>query len=148
VPIAFTTSGLKQPEAQFWSAVRLAVKRGLAPADALAAVTTAPANMLGVDDMVGTLTVGKLGHVVIATWDLFAADSTAEITDMWVDGDHFELETARKVDVRGTWTLTWTGAPTGAMLAAAWEDPWAKRSATCSAERTFVLRSDRSARST
>ena len=114
VPIAFTTSGLKQPETQFWSAVRLAVKRGLAPADALAAVTTAPANMLGVDDIVGTLTVGKLGHVVIATGDLFAADSAAEITDMWVDGDHFELEAARKVDVRGTWTLTWTGAPTGA----------------------------------
>ncbi|MCX6942691.1 MAG: amidohydrolase family protein [Verrucomicrobia bacterium] len=114
VPIAFTTSGLKQPETQFWSAVRLAVKRGLAPADALAAVTTAPANMLGVDDMVGTLTVGKLGHVVVATGDLFAADSTAEITDMWVDGDHFELEAARKVDVKGTWTLTWTGAPMGA----------------------------------
>jgi hypothetical protein len=114
VPVAFTTAGLRQPDPQFWAGVRLAVKRGLAPGDALAAVTITPAKMLGVDDVIGTLAVGKLGHVVIATGDLFAADSTAEITEMWVDGDHFELEAARKVDVKGTWKITWTGAPTGA----------------------------------
>jgi imidazolonepropionase-like amidohydrolase len=101
VPVAFTTTGLRQPDAQFWSAVRLAVKRGLSPADALAAVTTAPAAMLGVDDIVGTLAVGKLGHVVVATGDLFAADSTAEITDMWVDGIHFPTEASLKMDAKG-----------------------------------------------
>jgi imidazolonepropionase-like amidohydrolase len=114
VPVAFTAAGLRQPDTQFWAGVRLAVKRGLAPADALAAVTTTPAKMLGVEDIIGTLAVGKLGHVVIATGDLFAADSSAEITDMWVDGDHFELEAARKVEVKGTWKITWTGAPPGA----------------------------------
>ena len=113
VTVAFTTSGLKQPDTQFWPGVRLAVKRGLAPADALAAITTAPAKMLGVDDLTGTLAVGKLGHVVVATGDLFAADSTAEVTDLWVDGDHFETEAAQKVDVKGTWKITWSGAPAG-----------------------------------
>lgn len=114
VPVAFTTTGLRQPDAQFWSAVRLAVKRGLSPADALAAVTTAPAAMLGVDDIVGTLAVGKLGHVVVATGDLFAADSTAEITDMWVDGIHFPTEASLKVDAKGVWTVTWSGVAAGA----------------------------------
>ncbi len=113
VTVAFTTSGLKQPDTQFWPGVRLAVKRGLAPADALAAITTAPAKMLGVDDLTGTLAVGKLGHVVVATGDLFAADSAAEVTDIWVDGDHFETEAALKVDVKGTWKITWSGAPAG-----------------------------------
>ncbi len=111
VPVAFTTSGLKQPDSQFWPAVRLAVKRGLAPAAALAALTTAPAKMLGVDDVTGTVTVGKLGHLLVATGDLFAADSTAEITDVWVDGDHFETEAARKPDAKGTWKITWSGVP-------------------------------------
>ncbi len=113
VTIAFTTAGLRTPDSQFWSAVRLAVKRGLTPADALAAITTAPAKMLGVDDIVGTLTVGKLGHLVIATGDLFAADSSAEITDVFVDGDHFETEAAYKVDLKGTWKVAWTNAPAG-----------------------------------
>ncbi|MCX6950808.1 MAG: amidohydrolase family protein, partial [Verrucomicrobia bacterium] len=111
VKVAITAAGLRQPEGQFWPAVRLAIKRGLAPADALAAVTTAPAAMLGVDDLTGTLAVGKLGHLVVATGELFAADSTAEITDVWVDGDHFETEAAHKVDVKGTWKITWSGVP-------------------------------------
>ena len=110
VPLAFTTSGLRTPDTQFWTAVRLTVKRGLAPEAALAAITTAPALMLGVDNLVGTLAPGKLGHVVVATGDLFAADSSAEITDMWVDGDHFETAAAEKVDARGTWKISWNGA--------------------------------------
>jgi imidazolonepropionase-like amidohydrolase len=114
VTVAFTTAGLKTPDSQFWSAVRLAVKRGLAPVDALAALTTAPAKMLGVDDLTGTLAVGKLGHVVVATGDLFTADSSAEVTDIFVDGDHFETEAAQKVDLKGTWKITWSGAPAGA----------------------------------
>ena len=113
VTVAFTTSGLKQPDTQFWPGLRLAVKRGLAPADALAAITTAPAKMLGIDSLTGTLAAGKLGHVVVATGDLFAADSTAEVTDIWVDGDHFETEAAQKVDLKGTWKITWNGAPAG-----------------------------------
>lgn len=110
VPVAFTTSGLRTPDSQFWSAVRLAVKRGLAPEAALAAVTTQPAQMLGVDSLVGTLAAGKLGHLIVATGDLFAADSTAEVTDVWIDGDHFETAAADKVDARGTWKITWSGA--------------------------------------
>ncbi|MBI4625867.1 MAG: amidohydrolase family protein [Verrucomicrobia bacterium] len=110
VAVAFTTAGLRTPDSQFWPAVRLAIKRGLAPEAALAAVTTAPAQMLGVADLVGTLAPGRLGHLIVATGDLFAADSTAEITDVWVDGIHFETEAAQKVDARGTWTVAWRGA--------------------------------------
>ncbi len=109
VPVAFTTSGLRTPDTQFWTAVRLAVKRGLSPDAALAAVTTTPAQILGVSDVVGTLAPGRLGDVIVATGDLFAADSTAEITDVWVDGNHFETEAAQKIDARGTWKISWSG---------------------------------------
>jgi len=110
VSVAFTTSGLTTPATQFWTNVRLAVKRGLAPEAALAAITTAPAKMLGVDDIAGTIAKGRPGNVVIATGDLFAADSTAEITEVWVDGDHFDTEAGQKVDARGTWKMAWIGA--------------------------------------
>lgn len=110
IPLAFTASGLKKPEEQFWTNLRLAVKRGLAPDAALAAVTLAPAQMLGLDDVIGTLAVGKIANVIIASGDLFAADSTAEILGGWVDGDPFETEIAQRADVRGNWTVKWSGA--------------------------------------
>ncbi len=110
VPVAFTTAGLTMPATQFWTNLRLAVKRGLAPEAALAAITTAPAKMLGVDDIAGVIAPDRVGNVVIATGDLFAADSTAEITDVWIDGDHFETAAAEKTDARGTWKMAWHGA--------------------------------------
>ena len=116
VPVAFTTSGLIAPATQFWTNVRLTVKRGLPPDAALAAVTTAPAKMLGADDIAGTIAPGKLGNIVIANGDLFTADSIAEITDVWVDGDHFETPAAEKVDARGTWKISWQGATAPAEL--------------------------------
>lgn len=110
VAVAFTTAGLTTPATLFWTNVRLTVKRGLAPEAALAALTTAPAKMLGVDDVAGVIAPGRLGNVIVATGDLFTADSTAEITDVWVDGDHFETAAAEKVDARGTWKIAWHGA--------------------------------------
>ncbi|MBI5771095.1 MAG: amidohydrolase family protein [Verrucomicrobia bacterium] len=110
VPVAFTTAGLRAPDSQFWPAVRLAVKRGFAPDAALAALTTTPAQMLGVADLVGTIAPGKLGHLLVASGDLFAADSTAEVTELWVDGIHFETEAAQRIDARGTWKVAWRGA--------------------------------------
>ena len=40
------------------------------PADALAAVTTTPAKLLGVDDITGSIAVGKLAHLIVATGDI------------------------------------------------------------------------------
>jgi imidazolonepropionase-like amidohydrolase len=110
VPVAFTLAGLRTPETQFWAALRLAVRRGLAPDAALAALTTVPAAALGVADLAGTIAPGRPGSVIVATGDLFSADSSAEVTDVWVDGSHFETEAAQKTDARGTWTLAWSGA--------------------------------------
>ena len=62
VPLAFTTHGLRAPDSQFWPALRLAVKRGLAPDAALAAVTTAPAEMHGLADLVGRIAPGQIGR--------------------------------------------------------------------------------------
>jgi len=109
VPFAFTAAGLKQPDQQFWSNLRLTIKRGLAPDTALAALTTAPAKMFGLDEIMGEIVSGKIANLVVANGDLFSGDSTAEITDVWVDGEHFETEASLRADVRGSWKITWTG---------------------------------------
>ncbi|MBL9186337.1 MAG: amidohydrolase family protein [Opitutaceae bacterium] len=116
VPVAFTSAGLRAPDTQFWNAVRLAVRRGLAPDAALAALTTVPAQALGAADLVGTIAPGRLAHLVVATGDLFAAQGGAEIAEVWVDGVRFETEAAHKVEARGTWTIAWRGATAPADL--------------------------------
>ena len=109
VPIAFTTTGLRRPETEFWTRVRKAVQHGLPRETALAALTTTPAEVLGVTRTHGTIATGKAASLVVASGDLFSADD-AEIQLMWVDGEAFEFDAWRRLDARGTWTIAWQGA--------------------------------------
>ena len=109
-PIAFTTAGLRRPETEFWPRVRKAVQHGLPAAGALAALTTTPAELLGVTGTHGTIAAGKAANLVVASGDLFAADD-AELQLVWVDGEPFELDAWRRFDARGTWQIAWHGAP-------------------------------------
>ena len=113
-PVAFTTSGLRRPESEFWTRVRLAVQRGLPASAALAALTTVPAEIVGATRTHGTVAAGKSASLVVASGDLFGTDD-AEIVLLWVDGEPFELDAWRRFDARGTWKIAWTGAPAGAV---------------------------------
>ncbi|MBI5691415.1 MAG: amidohydrolase family protein [Verrucomicrobia bacterium] len=109
-PVALTTAGLRRPETEFWSRVRTAVQRGLPPATALAALTTTPADFLGLARSHGSIAPGKAANLTIASGDLFRSDD-AEIQLVWIDGEPFELEAWRRKEVRGAWRVAWTGAP-------------------------------------
>jgi imidazolonepropionase-like amidohydrolase len=106
IEFALTADGLRDVE-QFLPNVRKAVERGLAPQTALAALTTTPARLLGLERTHGTLEAGKVANVVVVEGDLFADD--AVIRDVWVDGERFEVNALRQVDPRGRWALTATG---------------------------------------
>lgn len=108
VPVAFTTAGLRR-DTEFWSRLRTAVKAGLAPDAALAALTTTPAGLFGASATHGTLEPGKAANVVIARGDLFTQDD-AEIELVVVDGEPFALEAWQRFDARGTWAVAWEGA--------------------------------------
>lgn len=108
VPVALTTAELRRPE-DFWARVRTAVKAGLTPEQALAALTTTPAELFGVAATHGTLARGKAANLVVARGDLFTQDD-AEIELVFVDGDPFEQEGWKRFDARGTWALTAVGA--------------------------------------
>jgi imidazolonepropionase-like amidohydrolase len=106
VAFAVTARGLRDAK-EFLPQLRLAVKRGL-PADAaLAALTTVPASMVGASN-IGTLEVGKLANITVASGDLFTSDS-AEVEVNFVDGKPHVSEAYQRFDARGTWSGTVAG---------------------------------------
>lgn len=109
VPVAFTTAELRRPEGEFWTRVRTAVKHGLTPGQALAALTTTPAEIFGLARSHGTLERGRAANVVVARGDLFTQDD-AEIELVFVDGQAFPLENWNRFDARGTWAMSYAGA--------------------------------------
>lgn len=74
VPLAFGTLGVKP--ADVLPNLRRMIAAGLTADDALAALTTGPADVLGLGAVLGTVERGKLGNLVVTNGDLFA-DSTA-----------------------------------------------------------------------
>jgi N-acetylglucosamine-6-phosphate deacetylase len=110
VTIALTAHGLDKPN-DFLENVRKAVERGLEKDAALAAMTVHPAQLLGIDQRVGTLQRGKLAHLVVSDGDLFEAKT--KIVQTWVDGVPYELQRDPDVDLRGRWQFT---ASTGVTL--------------------------------
>jgi imidazolonepropionase-like amidohydrolase len=106
VRFALTTDGLTDRSA-FLPNLRTAVERGLAPDVALAALTTVPAEYLGIMRTHGTLEAGKVANVVVATGDIFAAGSG--IDAVWVDGRRFEVTAAVGADPRGQWRIAAIG---------------------------------------
>ncbi|MCI0595974.1 MAG: amidohydrolase family protein [candidate division Zixibacteria bacterium] len=111
IPFAFTSATLKDP-GNFLKNVKKAVERGLAKNAALAALTTAPARLFGVENKLGTLSAGKAANLVITDGELFAEKT--KIRETWVDGKRYEIKPDPLVDVRGKWNLTLsTGAQGG-----------------------------------
>jgi imidazolonepropionase-like amidohydrolase len=109
LPIALTSSGLKEPGKQFWSGLRAAVKAGLSEELALAALTREPARLIGAQDLLGSLEPGRLANIVVADADLFRSGE-AKLFETWVEGQRFEHAPIMPADPAGTWALSWTGS--------------------------------------
>jgi len=87
IEIALTTHGLAK-RSSFRANARLAVARGLSADDALAALTTVPAKILGVADQLGTIEPGKLANLtVVENGGYF--DEKARVREVWIDGRLF-----------------------------------------------------------
>ncbi|MBL8521656.1 MAG: amidohydrolase family protein [Betaproteobacteria bacterium] len=104
IEFALTAHGMTQPSREFWNNVRLAVRRGLTADRALAALTTTPAKLIGLQRQLGTLEPGRIANVVVASADLFATEG-AEVELAFVDGRPHPTTAAERIDVRGTWRV-------------------------------------------
>ena len=103
IPFAITADGLSSLT-QFLPNLRVAVSRGLAADKALAALTTVPAGILGIEKTHGTIAVGKAANLVVAEGDLFTEEAT--VRDVWVQGARYGVTRPPQVDPRGTWAIT------------------------------------------
>ncbi len=119
IPFAFTTKGVKTGD--IMKSLQAMITNGLSQEDALAALTTNPAQILGISSYAGTVEKGKMANLVISTDSLFAEDS--QIKHVVVDGYLFDYEIKPKkkssngeddgeVDLSGKWEYE-TESPAG-----------------------------------
>ncbi|MDP4595452.1 MAG: amidohydrolase family protein [Crocinitomicaceae bacterium] len=100
--IALTSYGLKSAD-QFWAALRKAMARGLSATDAMAALTTVPANWMGLAAQVGTLESGKWASFSVFSADPFAFE--AQLLETWSLGEARYWKSANTVQLLGTYSL-------------------------------------------
>ena len=102
VRFAITSDGLSSLN-EFLPNLRIAVARGLSTADALAALTTTPAEWLGLENTHGTIQEGKVANLVVSEGDLFTEEAT--VRDVWVHGQVYGVTRSPQIDPRGTWRI-------------------------------------------
>ena len=116
VTFALTANGLKDTKT-FADNVGKAIARGLSADAALAAVTTVPAKLLGLDAKLGTIAPGHIANLTIVRGTLFAGGKLREV---WIDGERYE--TAKDdASPKGEWRLG-SGASIGMLTIAVDKD--------------------------
>lgn len=118
VKFAFQSGELKNLK-DFFENAENATKNGLSKTDAIRAMTLDAAEILGVDNQLGSIEKGKIANLVVMKGDVFAANKT--ITHVFIDGKVFEMPkkpepkpgannaavgTGNAAQVGGTWNLT------------------------------------------
>jgi imidazolonepropionase-like amidohydrolase len=82
--ICLTTYGLSDKK-KFRQNLRQALDRGLTEDDALAALTTRPAKLCGVESQLGTIEAGKLAYLTVVDGESYFKPD-AKIREVWIDG--------------------------------------------------------------
>ena len=108
IDIALTSNDLKDRK-QFRKNLLRSVERGLSKHDALAALTTAPARQLGLDNM-GMIAKGFVANLVITDGDYF--DKKSKISEVWIQGKQYIVKDEPVHDVSGNWDIALTGGLT------------------------------------
>lgn len=102
IEIAFTSSGLDKAS-ELLDAVRKSIEYGLTETAALHALTLAPAKMLKIDGMVGTLEKGKVASFLVTSGPLF--DEKTAIHQNWVQGNPYELKEMNPTELASAYDL-------------------------------------------
>lgn len=111
VRFAFYSDGASARD--FWPNLRKAVERGLSRDAAVRAATLSAAEILGVQDQLGSVEAGKIANLIVADGDLLDEDS--QIKHVFVDGRHYEAPSKPKptkgkeeetAKLGGRWDLT------------------------------------------
>ena len=132
IAISFTPGAAKK---DFLKNLQLAIKRGLSEKDALAALTTTPARMLGLQDRYGTLEQGKAASFIIAGDNILAGQG--EIEEVWIDGKKHSVKPVR-TEPTGSWNVSGKGLPEGLRLSIEGNAPRYRATITAGEKRTRI----------
>ncbi len=102
IEFALTSFGMKDKGA-FLKNLRKAVKHGLSKERALAALTSIPAEFVGMQDDIGSLKEGSFANFIIVSNDIFEKD--AKIYENWIQGKRFIQKAIPEFDIRGEYDL-------------------------------------------
>jgi hypothetical protein len=91
-------SGSLRPQ-DFIANVEKAVESGLSKDEALRALTINAAEMFGASDQLGSIEVGKIANLVVASGDILAKDT--KVRHVFIDGDQIELKKPEATPARG-----------------------------------------------
>jgi Amidohydrolase family len=111
VKFAFYSGGMNNPK-DILKNTKKAIDAGLARDAALRAFTMDAAEILGVDDRLGSIEPGKIANLVVADGDIF--NEKTKIKNVFVDGQRFDIHEAErpkdppKGNMTGKWTLSYT----------------------------------------
>ncbi|MEQ9468263.1 MAG: amidohydrolase family protein [Ekhidna sp.] len=118
--VKFGFSTLEVKSKDFRTNLLKVIENGLSEDKALAALTTEPASILGVSNLMGTIEPGKMANLVLSDTAYFTKD--ANVRYVFVDGVKYEYEAKKKkkkkdngeeaVDAAGVWNYT-TETPQG-----------------------------------
>lgn len=112
--IPFSFSYFKVKPKEIHDKFRILIDKGMGEDVLLHKLTIAPAEILGIDKMAGTIEKGKLGNIILCDKLIFDEDNNIEF--MVVEGTVFEYEKKKKkkkkkdgdtaVNLVGTWDIT------------------------------------------
>ncbi|MEM7621955.1 MAG: amidohydrolase family protein, partial [Planctomycetota bacterium] len=102
VTVAMTATMLPDGR-DFHEELRSAIEHGLSERDALASLTTVPADLLGVAGELGTVERGKRASFIVASGPIF--DAETKIHDVWIDGVRHKITPMHEHDMDGAWRL-------------------------------------------
>src|ERR1041384_92814 len=94
--------------------VRTTIENGLQAADAVRAFTIWPAQILGVQDQLGSIEAGKIANLTVSRGDLF--DRSSRVTHVFIDGRPVDIRPAPggfgpgagRNSLSGSWTVNIT----------------------------------------
>ncbi|MCZ6834410.1 MAG: amidohydrolase family protein [Planctomycetota bacterium] len=104
VQVALTTNDLENRK-DFLGNLRKAIKHDLTEDEALASLTTTPAAMLGIENVLGTLEADKVANFVVVEGSIFEKDS--KIRETWINGRRHEISKAAQFQIEGDFDF-WT----------------------------------------
>ncbi len=102
IPFALTSHGLKNQK-DFLKNLRTAIGLGLSEQMALHALTTLPAQMIGMEGRIGSLKKDMIANFLITDGPIF--DEKTKLHENWIQGTAFKFEALSSTDFAGNYAL-------------------------------------------